>query len=90
MEKENQPQKHQPPRMLAYLTVKEIAERTGLSEERVRQLIRTHEIRCAIKLGGWLVRIEDFEAFLKSRTYGPPNESSSSDDRNSQQKRKAG
>jgi excisionase family DNA binding protein len=57
--------------MVGYLSVKAMAERTGLSEERIRQLIRTHQIRRAVKLGGWLVRVEDFEQFLKSRTYGP-------------------
>lgn len=56
--------------MLGYISVREMAERTGLSEERIRQLIRTHEIRAAIKLGGWLVKIEDFEAFLRKRTFG--------------------
>ena len=56
--------------MLGYLSVQEMAERTGLSQERIRQLIRTHQIRTAIKLGGWLVKVEDFEAFLRSRTYG--------------------
>ncbi|OGW76763.1 MAG: hypothetical protein A3J52_02930 [Omnitrophica bacterium RIFCSPHIGHO2_02_FULL_49_9] len=57
--------------MLGYLSVKEMAERTGLSEERIRQLIRKHEIRCAIKLGGWLVTVDDFEAFLRSRMHSP-------------------
>jgi len=55
--------------MFGYLSVKEMAQRTGLSEERIRQLIRTHVIRPAIKLGGWLVKVEDFEAFLKTRLY---------------------
>ena len=55
--------------MFGYLTVKEMAQRTGLGEERIRQLIRTHQIRSAIKLGGWLVKVEDFEAFLKTRFY---------------------
>lgn len=57
--------------MLGYISVREMAKRTGLSEERIRQLIRTHEIRAAVKLGGWLVKIDDFEAFLRKRTYGP-------------------
>ncbi len=57
--------------MLGYISVKEMAGRTGLTEERIRQLIRTHEITAAIKLGRWLVKIEDFEVFLKQRTYGP-------------------
>lgn len=57
--------------MLGYISVREMAERTGLSEERIRQLIRTHEIPAAIKLGGWFVKVEDFEAFLRKRSYGP-------------------
>ena len=55
--------------MLDYLTIKEMAARTGLSEERIRQLVRTHAIKRAIKLGGWRVRVEDFEEFLRSRIY---------------------
>ena len=46
-----------------------MAKRTGLTEERIRQLIRTHEIRRALKLGGWLVKTEDFEAFIQNRIY---------------------
>lgn len=55
--------------MNGYLSVKQMAKRTGLTEERIRQLIRTHEIRRALKLGGWLVKTEDFEAFLENRIY---------------------
>lgn len=46
-----------------------MATRTGLSEERIRQLIRTHQIKRAVKLKGWRVRVEDFEEFLRSRIY---------------------
>ena len=66
--------------MLGYITVREMAQRTGLSEERIRQLIRTHEIRSAVKLGGWLVKAEDFEAFIKTRTYGPPQDTDRTDE----------
>lgn len=55
--------------MNGYLSVKQMAKRTGLTEERIRQLIRTHEIRRALKLGGWLVKTEDFEAFIQNRIY---------------------
>ena len=54
--------------MVGYLSVRAMSERTGLSEERIRQLIRTHQIKSALKLGGWRVRVEDFEEFLRSRT----------------------
>ena len=67
--------------MLDYLSIKEMAARTGLSEERIRQLIRTHEIKRAIKLGGWRVRTEDFEEFLRSRIY----EGNGSDGKNKKQ-----
>jgi len=55
--------------MLGYLSIREMAARTGLSEERIRQLIRTHQITEAIKLKGWWVKVEDFETFLKGRVY---------------------
>ena len=50
-----------------WLTVEEIAAHLGLSEERVRQLIRTRQIK-ATKIGGWLVRPEDLNEFIRSRT----------------------
>lgn len=50
-----------------WLKVEEVAERLGLSEERVRQLIRHKEIK-ATKIGGWLVRPEDLDEFIRSRT----------------------
>ena len=52
---------------LVWLKVEEVAERLGLSEERVRQLIRNKEIK-ATKIGGWLVRPEDLDEFIRSRT----------------------
>ena len=52
---------------LAGLTVEEVAAHLGLSEERIRQLIRTKEIK-ATKIGGWLVRPEDLDEFIRSRT----------------------
>ena len=64
--------------MLGYLSVKDMARRTALSEERIRQLIRTHQIKCAIKLGGWLVKEEDFDAFIKSRLYSSDSDNNTS------------
>ena len=49
-----------------YLTVEEVAKQLGLSEYRVRELIREKQIR-ATKIGQWRVKPEDLETFLKSR-----------------------
>lgn len=53
-----------------WLTVGEVARSIGLTEERVRQLIRERKIK-ATKIGGWLVRPTDLEAFIQSRTNVP-------------------
>ena len=53
-----------------WLTVGEVARAIGLTEERVRQLIRERKIR-ATKIGGWLVRPSDLSAFIQSRTNVP-------------------
>jgi len=53
-----------------WLTVGEVAHAIGLTEERVRQLIRQRKIR-ATKIGGWLVRPADLAAFIQSRTNVP-------------------
>ena len=50
-----------------WLTVGEVARAIGLTEERVRQLIRERKIK-ATKIGGWLVRPDDLNAFIQSRT----------------------
>ena len=47
--------------------VRQVARNIGLTEERVRQLIRERKIK-ATKIGGWLVRPEDLQAFIESRT----------------------
>ena len=53
-----------------WLTVGEVARSIGLTEERVRQLIRERKIK-ATKIGGWLVKPEDLSAFIESRTNVP-------------------
>ena len=53
-----------------WLTVGEVARSIGLTEERVRQLIRGRKIR-ATKIGGWLVQPRDLEEFIRSRTNVP-------------------
>ncbi len=50
-----------------WMTVADVSRRIGLTEERVRQLIRQKKIR-ATKLGGWMVRPDDLGAFIQSRT----------------------
>lgn len=49
-----------------YLTVKQVAKQLGLSEYRVRQLIRDKQIR-ATKIGQWRIKPEDLKEFIKSR-----------------------
>ena len=53
-----------------WMTVGEVARVLGLTEERIRQLIRERQIR-ATKIGGWLVRLDDLNAFVQSRTNIP-------------------
>ena len=50
-----------------WLTVGEVARSIGLTEERVRQLIRARKIK-ATKIRGWLVTPQDLYAFIQSRT----------------------
>ena len=50
-----------------YLTVEQVAKQLGLSEYRVRELIREKQIR-ATKIGQWRVKPEDMEEFIVSRT----------------------
>ena len=49
-----------------YLTAEQVAKQLGLSEYRVRELIREKQIR-AVKIGQWRVKPEDLESFIKSR-----------------------
>ncbi len=50
-----------------YLTVEEVAKQLGLSEYRVRELIREKQIR-ATKIGQWRIKPEDLDNFIKSRS----------------------
>ncbi|MBU4320202.1 MAG: helix-turn-helix domain-containing protein [Nitrospinae bacterium] len=50
-----------------YLTVEKVAKQLGLSEYRVRELIREKQIR-ATKIGQWRIKPEDLEEFIKART----------------------
>ena len=50
-----------------WLTVDDVAQQIGLTQERVRQLIRQKKIR-ATKIGGWLIRPQDLDGFIRSRT----------------------
>lgn len=50
-----------------YLTVEEVAKQLGLSEYRVRELIREKQIR-ATKIGRWLIKPDDLDEFIKSRS----------------------
>ncbi|MFH1128953.1 MAG: helix-turn-helix domain-containing protein [Candidatus Omnitrophota bacterium] len=50
-----------------YLTVRRVAKQLGLTEYRIRELIREKQIR-ATKIGQWRVKPEDLEDFIKSRT----------------------
>ncbi len=50
-----------------YLTVKQVAKQLGLTEYRIRQLIREKQIR-ATKIGRWWIKPKDLEEFIKART----------------------
>ena len=50
-----------------YLTVRQVAKQLGLTEYRIRELIREKQIR-ATKIGQWRVKPQDLEEFIKART----------------------
>ena len=50
-----------------YLTVRQIAKQLGLTEYRIRELIREKEIK-AVKIGQWKMKPEDLKEFIKSRS----------------------
>jgi len=50
-----------------YLTVRQVAKELGLTEYRIRQLIREKQIR-ATKIGQWKIKPNDLHDFIKART----------------------
>jgi excisionase family DNA binding protein len=50
-----------------YLTVEQAAKELGLSEYRIRELIREKKIR-ATKIGRWLINPIDLGKFIRSRS----------------------
>jgi excisionase family DNA binding protein len=50
-----------------YLTVRKVARQLGLTEYRVRQLIREKQIK-ATKIKQWRILPRDLESFIKSRS----------------------
>lgn len=50
-----------------YLTVEQVAKQLGLSEYRIRELIREKKIR-AVKIGQWRIKPEELENFIRSRS----------------------
>jgi len=50
-----------------YLTVRQVSKQLGLTEHRIRQLIREKQIR-ATKIKRWRIRPEDLEDFFRART----------------------
>lgn len=54
-------------RIKDYLKVKQVAEQLGLTEYRIRELIKETQIR-ATKIGQWRIGPEDLENFIKSRS----------------------
>lgn len=54
-------------RIDTYLTVRQVAKQLGLTEYRVRQLIREKQIR-ATKIKQWRILPGDLEEFIRART----------------------
>jgi len=50
-----------------YLTVKQVSHKLGLTEEWVRDLINTKQIK-AVKIGKWRIKPKDLETFIKNRS----------------------
>lgn len=50
-----------------FLTVRQISKQLGLTEYRVRQLIREKQIR-ATKIKQWRIKPEALDEFVKART----------------------
>lgn len=50
-----------------YLTVRQVAQKLGLSEEWVRDLILVKELK-AVKIKQWRIKPDELERFIKSRS----------------------
>lgn len=50
-----------------YLTVRQVAQKLGLSEEWVRDLIQSKELK-AIKIKQWRIKPDEVERFISSRS----------------------
>jgi len=50
-----------------YLTVRQVAKDLGLTEYRVRQLIREKQIH-ATKIGQWKIKPDDLKRFIENRS----------------------
>lgn len=50
-----------------FLTVRQVAQKLGYTEEWVRDLIKDKQIK-AVKIGRWRIKPEELENFIKSRT----------------------
>ena len=51
----------------SFFTVRQVAKELGLTEYRIRQLIREKQIR-ATKIKQWRIKPEDLDKFIKSRS----------------------
>ncbi len=49
-----------------YLTVRQVAKKLGYTEEWVRDLILTKQLK-AVKIKQWRIKFEELERFIKSR-----------------------
>lgn len=50
-----------------FLTVRQVAQKLDYTEEWVRDLIKTKQIK-AVRIGKWRIKPEEVEKFIKSRT----------------------
>jgi excisionase family DNA binding protein len=50
-----------------FLTVRQVAKNLGYTEEWVRDLINSKQIK-AVKIGRWRIKPKELENFIKSRT----------------------
>ncbi|MCK5707056.1 MAG: helix-turn-helix domain-containing protein [Candidatus Aureabacteria bacterium] len=50
-----------------HLTVRQVASPLGLTEYRIRELIRENQIK-AVKIGRWHIKPKDLENFIRLRS----------------------